>query len=309
MRRHLITAITIVVLAVQPLICSPYVLGVMISCCVLMSLAIGLHIVVGKCRLIDLGYAGFVGIGAYAASILMISFGFSFWTAAFASFLLASLAGILLGLPTIHLSGDYFAIVTFGFSELVILTIRNWPAATGGAIGLGGIPDPVFMGFTLNRYPPTSYWYLSLSILGITLLVAGLLSKTVLNSQMIAVGDDLELAGTLGVDSTAVKVMAFATSAGIAGLVGAFWAVYYKYLSPSEFSLTLSVQVLAIVVLAAKRSVASVMVAALVLAPLGEFCRFLLRQASLPESSRVIFYGAALIGVVVFRARLSHEGK
>ncbi|HQX49191.1 MAG TPA: branched-chain amino acid ABC transporter permease, partial [Planctomycetaceae bacterium] len=295
------------ILLVLPLACSPYVLGVMISTAMFVSLGLGLNIVVGKCKLLDLGYAGFIGIDAYTTAILMISFGYSFWIAALTSFISAFVAGILLGLPTIHLAGDYFAIVTFGFSELVVLMIRNWPAATGGAIGLGGIPDPVLLGITLSRYPPTPYWYLALSVVALTLSITSALSKTLLDSQMVAIGDDIELAGTFGIDSTAIKLAAFSTSAGIAGLVGSFWAVYFKFLSYSEFSLTLSVQVLAIVVLAASRSNVSVILAALVLAPLGEFSRLLLRQAALPESSRVVFYGAALMFVVFIRAKLTHR--
>jgi len=294
----------IAALLAAPLVIPADWIGVLISCVMFITLALGLHIVVGKCQLLDLGYAGFIALGAYTTAILMKSLEWGYWESASFATMLAFLCGIILGIPTLRLRGDYFAIVTFGFSELVVLGIRNWPQLTGGAIGLGEIPDPKLIGYVFSRYPPTPYWYLALVLLLAVGAFCVFLSRTVLGLQMVAVGDDPIQAEANGIDVTAVKVAGFALSAAIGGLVGSYWAVYFKYLSPTEFSLNLSIQVLAIVVLAGSRRVQDVVVAGLILAPLGEVVRRSLRLVSVPDTSRFIFYGIALVLIVVIRARL-----
>jgi branched-chain amino acid transport system permease protein len=288
-----------------PLVLPADWVGVLVSAVVFVAAALGLHIVVGRCRLLDLGYAGFIGLGAYTTAVLMKTAGWGYGSAALLAGLCALLAGIALGLPTLHLRGDYFAIVTFGFSELVVLFIRNWPRVTGGALGLGDIPNPALLGHEIGRYPPTGYWYLALGLLTAVIAFSAFFSRTSLGTQMVAAGDDPILALSMGIDVTAVKVCAFALSAAIGGLVGSFWAVYYKFLSYPEFSLNLSVQVLAIVILAGTRRVRDVVVAGAVLGLLGEATRRGLRLVAIPESARFIVYGVALVLIVLARARVN----
>jgi branched-chain amino acid transport system permease protein len=264
-------------------------------------MAAGLQFLVAYCRLLDLGFAGFVGIGAYATAILMGRFGWNFWFGLVASVLLAAFIGILTGLPTARLRGDYFAIVSFGFAEIVTVTIRNWQSLTGGAFGFGGIPNATFMGMEIRRYPASSYLAVAMSIAVIVFAVCVYVRKTVLGAAMFAIGDDAVLAELRGIDGAAVRLAAFACSAGIGGLSGALWSIYYKFLAPGDFSLLLSVQVLIVVVFADRLPIWGVIVAASFLAPFNEALRRLLQGTNISDALRIMIYGLLLITLTRFR--------
>jgi len=281
----------------------PRLLDIAIISLLFAVMAAGLYLVVGLCKLFDLGYAGFVCLGAYATRILLTKLEWGYLPAAVCAVLVATFAGIVLGLPTLPLRGDYFAIVTFGFAELVILLMRNWTGLTGGPYGLGGIPDPVFFGFQFQRYPPISYYFLLLGITVCIFAVVWFLRRTMLGSQMIAVGDDEKLCAVTGIDIVSVKIAAFALSAGIGGLVGSFWAIYFKFISYLDFTLNLSVQVIAIVILAGDRRLRSLLLATALIAPTSEILRTWLRSLALPEASRIAFFGMILILLTMWRAR------
>lgn len=292
-----------VLLILLPMFGIPRLLDIAIISLLFAVMAAGLYLVVGLCKLFDLGYAGFVCLGAYATGILLTKLQWGYLPAAASSVLVAMFAGIVLGLPTLPLRGDYFAIVTFGFAELVILLMRNWTGLTGGPYGLGGIPDPIFFGLRLQRYPPVSYYFL---LLGMTICIFAavwFLRRTMLGSQMIAVGDDEKLCAVTGIDIVSVKIAAFALSAGIGGLVGSFWAIYFKFISYLDFTLNLSVQVIAIVILAGDRRLRSLLLATAVIAPTSEILRTWLRSVALPEASRIAFFGVILILLTMWRAR------
>jgi len=282
---------------------TPRVFDLLIIALLFACMAMGLQLVVGFCQLFDLGYAGFVCLGAYSTGVLLTRFHWNYPAAAITSILISLAAGVILGAPTLRLRGDYFAIVTFGFAEVVVLLMRNWTALTGGPFGLGGIPDPVLFGIRLNRYPPVGYYCLLLAISTALLLSVWYLRRTMLGGQMLAVGDDEKLCAINGIDVVAVKVCAFALSAGIGGLIGSFWAIYFKFLSYLDFTFTLSVQAISIVILAGDRRLRSLLVAAAIVAPANEILRTWLRSSRLPESSRVILVGVILILLSVWRSR------
>ena len=295
--------VTCALLILLPTFGIPRLLDIAIISLLFAVMAAGLYLVVGLCKLFDLGYAGFVCLGAYATGILLTKLQWGYLPAAICAVLVAMFAGIVLGLPTLPLRGDYFAIVTFGFAELVILLMRNWTGLTGGPYGLGGIPDPIFFGFRFQRYPPFSYYFLLLGITICIFAVVWFLRRTMLGSQMIAVGDDEKLCAVTGIDIVSVKIAAFALSAGIGGLVGSFWAIYFKFISYLDFTLNLSVQVIAIVILAGDRRLRSLLLATAVIAPTSEILRTWLRSLALPEASRIAFFGVILILLTMWRAR------
>lgn len=285
-----------------PTYASVRLLDMGIATLLFITMGIGLYMVVGFCRLFDLGYAGFICVGAYVTGVATKA-AVPFIIAMALSALVAAGAGVILGIPTLRLRGDYFAIVTFGFSEIVVLIARNWTRVTGGPYGLGGIPNPELWGVEISRFPAPGYFYL---ILGVTVLVyfgVKRLRATVLGVQMVAVGDDEVLCRLRGVDVTAIKVIAFALSAAVGGVAGSFWAVYYKFLSHLDFTLVLSVQVVALVVLVGRRQLVDVVLLGLLLGPLSEVLRTALRLIGAPESARVIVYGIILVGVTHLRSR------
>ena len=275
--------------------CSARFLGLFILAFLYGTMALGLNLVVGYCRLFDLGFAGFVCIGAYTTGILMVRAGWPYLLATILAVVVAALSGVVLGLPTLRLQGDYFAIVTFGFAELVVLLIRNWQNLTGGTFGFGGIPNPEIFGLSLKRYPPIGYVYLAGTLAVCVTYLVHYLRHTQLGLQMIAVGESRALSTTSGVDIVGVKVAAFAISAGIGGLAGSFWAVYYKFLSYLDFTLLLSVQVLTIVVLASRRGPAAVLAMGMFLGPASEFLRIGLRSVGFPPAAWLTGFGLLLI--------------
>jgi branched-chain amino acid transport system permease protein len=304
--RHVIPMLSIL-LVIAPFAIGPRFLDIAIIALIFTVMAMGLHFIVGLCRLFDLGLAGFVCIGAYCTGILMVRLHWSYWAAAGVAVLLSMISGIILGLPTLRLNGDYFAIVTFGFSEVVVLIMRNWRDLTGGPFGLGGIPDPAIFGHTISRFPPRDYYFLALGMLTLVLCLHLALRRTMLGAQMVAVGDDEPLCTITGIDVVYIRAAALALTAGVGGLAGSFWAIYFKFLSHADFTLNLSVQVLAIVILAGSRRIESVLIAGLALAPLGELLRRWLRTANIPEAGRVILYGILLILVIWYRSRSIRE--
>lgn len=271
------------------------------------TMAIGLQLVVGFCRLFDLGFAGFVCLGAYTTGITMVDWGWSFISAILLSALVAFLFGVLLGLPTLRLESDYFAIVTFGLAELIVMVVRNWEAVTRGPYGFGGVPDPLVLGMTISRYPPLDYVYL----LGVVFLLiyTGVyyLRWSLLGRQMLVVGEGYAYANLCGVDVVAIKVSAFGLSAAVGGIVGSMWAVYFKFFSYLDFSLILSVQVLMIVVLAGGRDPSFVALVGLLLGPVGEYLRRLVRTSGLGAGSWVIAFGILLIALSRGRFQYGRE--
>lgn len=296
--------------------------------------ALGLNIIVGYCGLLNLGFAGFMLIGAYTAGILMKEYGWSFWMAAPAAAAHGALWGIILGIPTLRLVGDYFAIVTFGFSELVIMVAKNWVNVTRGPAGYPDVPRPVLdfswlasmmgaapekfrLAFTgVDRVP---YWYLAAFLLGLCMLISDRLSRSRVGRAWLAIREDEVAAEACGIDARWYKTMAFAVSAAIGALAGAFQASYLTLVDYRNYEFMTSVYVLCYVVLGGMGTVLGPVVGATILVSLVEFLRtsplkYLAELtawwpaaqkwlASLPwvPDMRLIIYGVILILMIRFR--------
>ncbi len=292
-----------IILLILPLLTggNAYALHVVILCVLYGLLAMGLNIVPGFCGLLDLGYVGFYGIGAYTVALLTREAGVSFWFALPLAALNGALWGVLLGLPTLRLTGDYFAIVTFGFSELVVLIIRNELWLTRGPMGLPGIPPPELAGWTFSGGEPFYYLVIGLSacVLGLSLRLQG--SKTGRAWQ--AIRGDQVAASTLGVDVVRYKVLAFAISASIAGLAGGFFAAWTTFVSPDMFKFWESVMVLSMVVLGGLGSVWGAALGGALLVLVAEGLREVLPWVGLPQSARYLVFGLVMIAVIRWRPK------
>ena len=263
--------------------------------------ALGLNVVQGFCGLLHLGYAGFMSIGAYTAAILMRNCGMSFWIALPITILHCGLWGMILGAPTLRLTGDYFAIVTLGFAELVFLISRNWTSVTGGASGFHNVPRPHLFNYEFTRVPPTAYWYLILTILAITIYVVTRLSKSRLGRAWFAIREDEIAAKTCGINIMYYKTLSFAVSAGIAGGCGAFWSAFYNYVNWSNFNFMMSALILCMVVLGGMGSITGVILGGVLLASLNEVLREAIYKLNLPPDTRFLIYGALLVFAVRFK--------
>ena len=260
-------------------------------------LALGLNIVVGFSGLLDLGYAAFFAIGAYtygaAASghlkipwsdfwtpfLLLgqvqrvpveggtdlVQFQFSFWVMLVVGALVCALFGVLFGAPTLRLRGDYLAIVTLGFGEIVPVVARNWDWFTNGAQGMGGIRTPKLFGFDFG-FSPLPYYFLGLALVALAVFVSFRLQESRVGRAWMAIREDELAAGAMGVNHVRYKLLAFALGASIAGLAGTFYVAKLTTATPEMFQFPVSVMILVMVVLGGMGSVRGVVLAALLLA-------------------------------------------
>lgn len=296
-------------LAAYPLLpfANEYLLHVMTLVMIYMVLAMGLNIVPGFCGLLDLGFVGFYGIGAYTAGLLTVHYGVSFWLIVPLAALNGALWGVLLGAPTLRLTGDYFAIVTFGFSELVVLFLTNEIWLTRGPLGLPGI-DPVNV--NLEFLNPDWFWefqgevpYFYLAVLMVLLVyfVLRRVEDSRLGRAWFAIREDPLAAASCGVDILTYKVIAFAISAGIGAVGGAFFARWQLFLSPDMFKFWESFLVLCMVVLGGLGNIHGALIGAVIMVCLGEVLREVLYVAGLPPEVRFLFYGLIMVLIMRFK--------
>ncbi len=274
-----------------------YVLRILTTVVLYMCLALGLNIVPGFNGLLDLGYVGFYGIGAYTAGLLSIHYNMPFWVVVPLAAMNGALWGILLGTPTLRLTGDYFAIVTFGFSELVVLVIRNELWLTRGPMGLPGISPPSIFGHTFMY--DWEYFYLALFMLMIVIVVVSRLQDSRIGRAWFAIREDDIAAQCSGVNLIKYKVTAFAISAAIGGMGGAFYAKWFRFIHPDMFKFWESILILCLVVLGGLGSITGTMLGALVLIPLSEILRMVLPQSMF--NARYMIYGLVLVMMMRWR--------
>jgi ABC-type branched-subunit amino acid transport system permease subunit len=215
-------------------------------------LALGLNIVVGLSGLLDLGYAAFFAIGSYTFAFAASPFtglDFPFWPMLLVGALVAATFGILLGAPTLRLRGDYLAIVTLGFGEIVPIVFRNAEKYTEGPNGIGGISKPEILGFQFPLLNPIPFYLTMLLILIITMVLIYRLQESRLGRAWMAIREDELAAASSGVNTVTTKLLAFALGASTAGFAGVFSASKLSVVSPDQFEFSVSFTVLAMVVL------------------------------------------------------------
>ena len=283
-----------------------YFLHIIILCYLYMILALGLNIVPGFNGLLDLGYVGFYGIGAYTSGLLTVHFGLSYWLIIPLAFINGALWGVLLGAPTLRLTGDYFAIVTFGFSELVVLFLTNEIWLTRGPLGLPGIAPPSinlsFLGGpNWEFFSEKPYYYLILAMVLVTVFVMWRIQNSRLGRAWFAIRDDEVAAVSCGINILHYKVIAFGISAAFGAMGGSFFARWVTFLSPDMFKFWESFLVLCMVVLGGLGNIWGVMVGAAVLVSLSEVLRELLPSLGLPVEVRFLFFGLIMVLVMRFR--------
>lgn len=256
--------------------------------------AIGLNVVVGQAGLLDLGYVGFFAIGGYTMGLLGVNAGWSFWMIVPVSIVVSMAAGVILGTPTLRLRGDYLAIVTLGFGEIIRLTARN-SDSIGGPRGIFGIPHPPNVGgLEFGVIDPKPYYWLLLAFIILTIVVVRRLESSRVGRAWTAIREDEDAAELMGVPTFKFKLWAFAIGAGIGGLAGTNYAAKAISITPDNFGLILSFLFLAAVVLGGSGNLAGVILGAALIAYLPERFRVF-------SEYRVLVFGAALVLVMIFR--------
>ncbi|MBR0993329.1 high-affinity branched-chain amino acid ABC transporter permease LivM [Bradyrhizobium japonicum] len=289
-----------------------YILDLAILVLTYVMLGWGLNVVVGLAGLLDLGYVAFYAVGAYSYGLLATNFGWSFWICLPLAGILAAFWGVLLGFPVLRLRGDYLAIVTLAFGEIIRLVIINWQDLTGGPNGVSGIPRPSFFGIPLDNsddglaarlgieYSPTHrivfLFYLILALALLTNWATIRLRRLPIGRAWEALREDEVACRALGINTTTTKLTAFATGAMFGGFAGAFFATRQGFISPESFTFQESALVLAIVVLGGMGSQLGVALAALAMIGGFELFRSL-------ESYRMLVFGMAMVLIMIWRPR------
>jgi branched-chain amino acid transport system permease protein len=262
---------------------------------VYVMLGAGLNIVVGLAGLLDLGYVAFYAVGAYTYALLSVNFGISFWVCLPIAGILAAAAGIALGFPVLRLRGDYLAIVTLGFGEMVRIVLINWHGLTGGSNGIARIPTPALLGIQLTGAARLTFLYfIILGLAAATMLFAARIRVTAVGRAWEALREDEIACRSLGLNPTTIKLSAFAVGAMFAGLAGAFFAARQGFVSPASFTFMESAIILAIVVLGGMGSQTGLVFAAAVLVLLPEIFRDF-------AELRLLLFGAAMVLIMIWR--------
>ena len=270
-----------------------YILRVVVMACLYMLLALGLNIVPGFTGLLDLGYVGFYLVGGYTAGLLMARLGWSYWIALPLAAVHGALWGLLRGAPTLRLTGDYFAIVTFGFSELLFRVVKNEEWLIGGPNGfVNDIPPPNLFGYELYAY--WQQYYHILILLGLAIIVVHRLQNSRVGRAWAAIREDERAAESMGINLREYKSLAFAVSAAIGGVGGAFFAQFQVNISAGAFEFWESIFILCMVVLGGLGTIKGSILGAGVLGVLGELLR--------PFGGwRYLIFGIILILIMRFR--------
>jgi len=285
-----------------PFFTERYAHDVAISVLVYIILGLGLNVVVGLAGLLDLGYIAFFGVGAYTYALFSVHYGLSFWLCLPVSGCFAAIAGCIIGYPTLRMRGDYLAIVTLGFGEIVRIVINNWMSLTNGPNGILGIKAPGiywwngkgFEHMLLNSLEQLYYIILALAVF--TIVAVYRLNHSRIGRAFEAVREDQTAAELMGVNTLRIKLLAYALGAVFGGLAGTFFAARMKFVSPESFTFIESAMVLSMVVLGGMGSIPGVILGAVTLIALPEMFRGF-------ELYRMFVFGGVMAVMMIFRPK------
>lgn len=282
----------VALLIIIPLFQNDYYRDVLTLTALYAVLALGLNLVVGQAGLLNLGYAAFYAIGAYTYAILSTRFGLAFWPGLAAGAAASAFMALLIGLSTLKLRGDYFAIVTLGLGEITRIVLNNSDRVTGGPNGIPGIGRPVLFGHTISA--PLEQYYLILIIAIITVFAMGRLMASRIGRAWVAIREDEIAAEAMGINTFRLKLLAFVVGSAWAGLAGVFFAAKMAFVSPESFTFFESVLILCMVVLGGMGSIPGIILGAFLLVMLPELFREF-------ADYRMLGFGAALVLMMIFR--------
>ena len=288
---------------VYPQFAGRYGTDVAINVMLYICLGLGINVVVGLAGMLDLGYIAFYGVGAYTYAILNVTYGLDFWVCLPFAGIFACIAGCIVGYPTLRMRGDYLAIVTLGFGEIIRIILNNWMSLTNGPNGILGIkPIGIYIPIFENGLTFEHIWVKKLQLfyyfaLGLAIFAAFAVRR--LNYSRVgraweSIREDETAAELMGVNTFIYKLLAYAIGAAFAGLAGAFFAARMKFVSPESFTFLESAMVLCMVVLGGMGSIPGIILGVIALIALPEVFREL-------QSYRMLVFGATMVIMMLFR--------
>ena len=288
-------ALLILIVILFPFVMSMYQTNIMITALMYVVLGLGLNIVVGFGGLLHLGYAAFYAVGAYTYGLLYYHFGFGFWICIPIAALFSGLFGILIGFPVLRLRGDYLAIVTLAFGEIVRLILENWNDFSFGPSGIANIPRPMLFGQKLRLAEVTNLTYfIAIGLTIMTIFVIRRMESSKTGRAWEAMREDEIACQAMGIDITKAKLTAFSMGAIWAGIMGVLFAAKTTFINPASFTTWESIVILCVVVIGGMGSIPGVIAGALIFILTPEYLRAF-------SEYRMLIFGLALVMMMIFK--------
>jgi branched-chain amino acid transport system permease protein len=292
--RHAALVLALLALAAAPWLASghPYLLHVLVLCCLFSIPAVGLNLMLGYTGLVSLGHMAFAGVGAYTAAVLMIDAKIGFWSALALGVLAAGGTGAAIGAICLRFRSHFFMIVTLAFGLMLYSVMNNWDDVTRGAAGFPGIPRPAPLGsFAFGRLE--NFYYLALGGAALAFLVQWAVMRSAFGRTLVALRQDERLAQARGVNAMLYKTLVFALGSALAGLGGALQVSFLRVAAPLSFNLAESINSVLIVIVGGAGSLIGPALGALVFVGLPEYLR-------VANEWRLVVFGVALVLIVLF---------
>lgn len=264
-------------------------------------MAMGQNVITGYVGLLSLTQAGFLAIGSYTTAILSVTYGLNFWITVPIAGLLAAAFGVLIGLPTLRLKGDYLAIATLGFGEIVRNILNNWDSVTKGPMGIQKIPMVEIFGYQLSPYSKWGFLALVWIFVGVGFVLFDRLAKSRMGRALEAIREDEIAASSMGINTTKYKVWAFALGAFSAGVAGSLQAVFTLSVTPGSFTFMVSIMVLCMVVLGGMGNFKAVILGAFLIQFVSYFPQLVGLSNVIPPQFRQVLFGLILVVMMIWR--------
>jgi branched-chain amino acid transport system permease protein len=271
-------------------------IGILI--CIYIVLTTSLNLIVGFTGLLNIGHAAFFGIGAYTSALLTL-LGVPWIFALIAGFIMAGIFGFLIAVPCLRLRGDYLAIATLGFGEIIRAIMKNWVGLTRGPLGIPGIPKAELFGYAFNT--PAKFLILSIIIAAIVVFIIYRITHSPFGRVLRSIREDEIAAQAMGKDIVRYKVTATVLGAAFAGIAGSMYAHYITFIDPTTFTLSETILILCMVVLGGMGSIKGSVIGAIILIILPEPIRFLGLPTSAAAALRQMIYAVILIALMLKR--------
>ena len=281
--------------AVPSVVSEPYVLHVLVLCCLYAIPAVGLNLMLGYAGLVSLGHMAFAGIGAYTAAVLMVDAKLSFWLAALLGTVSAGVAGGAIGAVCLRFRSHFFMIVTLAFGLMLYSVMNNWDDLTRGAAGFPGIPRPAPIG-EFSFGPLNHFYYLALSATVLAFAVQWLVVRSTFGRTLMALRQDERLAAARGVNPMLYKTAVFSLGSALAGLGGLLHVSFLRVAAPATFNLAESINSVLVVIVGGAGTLAGPALGALAFVGLPEYLR-------VAAEWRLVVFGALLVLIMLFAPR------
>ncbi len=278
-----------------------FFLLILIYTCIYAFMSLGQNLITGYTGMLSLCGAGFFAVGSYTTAVLTTKLGWSFWASIPVAALLCALLGVLIGLPTLRLKGDYLAIATLGFAEIVRNVINNWDSLTNGPMGIQRIPIITLFGHQISPYNKWVFLLLEVVMLLICYFLLERLASSRMGRALEAIREDEIASSSLGINVTKYKVASFAIGAAVTGLAGCLQAEFVLSVSPGTYVFMVSIMVLCTVVLGGMGNFKAVILGAFIIQFISYFPQLIGLSNVIPAQAKQIIFGLILVVMMIYR--------